>query len=151
MRLILFAHPKVDVVLGADTVVIGALKALREAGLASPRQFFGGIDGEPDAVNELRDGKSPYKVSVSLASPIFGYALGYYAADWLEGKSVPQAIDILPKVLTPDNITQYEADLRDPASVFADPKKHAEYLKEFGNICFDQRDRYLNFPWSSDR
>jgi ribose transport system substrate-binding protein len=151
MKLILLAHPKVDVVLGADTVVIGALKALREAGLASPLQFFGGIDGEPDAVNELRDSQSPYKVSVSLASPIFGYALGHYAADWLEGKSVPQAMDILPKVLTPENITQYEADLRDPASVFADPTRHAEYLKEYGNICFDHRDRFLNFPWSSDR
>lgn len=151
MRLILLAHPKVDVVLGADTVVIGALKAIREAGLASPRQFFGGIDGEPDAVKELRDSESPYKVSVSLASPVFGYALGHYAADWLEGKSVPQAMDILPKVLTTDNITQYEADLRDPAAVFADPKKHAEYLREYGNICFEQRDRYLNFPWSSDR
>lgn len=151
MKLILLAHPKIDVVLGADTVVIGALKALREAGIASPGQFLGGIDGEPDAVAELKDAQSPYKVSVSLASPIFGYALGHYAADWLEGKSVPQAIDILPKVLTPDNIAQYEADLSDPVAVFDDPKKHAEYLREYGNICFDTRDRYLNFPWSSDR
>ena len=151
MKLILLAHPKIDVVLGADTVVIGALKALREAGLASPRQFLGGIDGEPDAVAELKDSQSPYKVSVSLASPVFGYALGHYAADWLEGKSVPQAMDILPKVLTPENLAQYEADLKDPASVFADPAKHAEYLREYGNICADTRDQYLNFPWSSDR
>jgi ribose transport system substrate-binding protein len=151
MKLILLAHPKIDVVLGADTVVIGALRALREAGLASPRQFLGGIDGEPDAVAELRDSESPYKVSVSLAAPVFGYALGHYAADWLDGKSVPQAMNILPKVLTPENLAAYEADLRDPASVFSDPARHAEYLSEYGNICFDSRDRYLNFPWSSDR
>jgi ribose transport system substrate-binding protein len=151
MKLILLAHPKVDVVLGADTVVIGALKAMREAGVASPTQFLGGIDGEPEAVAELKDSVSPYKVSVSLASPVFGYALGHYAADWLEGKSVPQAMDILPKVLTPDNLGQYEADLKNPASVFADPVKHAEYLREYGNTCWDTRDRYLNFPWSSDR
>ena len=150
MKLILLAHPKIDVVLGADTVVIGALKALREAGVASPRQFLGGIDGEPGAVAELKDSLSPYKVSVSLASPVFGYALGHYAADWLEGKSVPQAMDILPKVLTTENLEQYEADLKNPASVFADPTKHAEYLREYGNICSDTRDRYLNYPWSSD-
>jgi ribose transport system substrate-binding protein len=151
MQLILLANPKIDVVLGADTVVLGALKALREQGLATPRQFLGGIDGEPDAVAELKDRESPYKVSVSLASPVFGYALGYYAADWLEGKSVPQAMDVLPKVLTPQNLAAYEADLKDPATVFADPAKHREYLREYGNICFDTRDRYLNFPWSSDR
>jgi len=21
----------------------------------------------------------------------------------------------------------------------------------YGNICFDSRDRYMNFPWSSER
>ena len=47
------------------------------------------------------------------ASPIFGYALGQQAADWLEGKSVPQAMDILPKALTLGNIAQYEADVAD--------------------------------------
>lgn len=151
MQLILLANPKVDVVLGADTVVLGALKALREQRLAAPRQFLGGIDGEPDAVSELKDSESPYKVSVSLASPIFGYALGHYAADWMEGKSVPQAMDVLPKVLTEQNLADYEADLKDPAAVFADPKRHSEYLREYGNVCFETRDRYLNFPWSSDR
>lgn len=50
MNLILAAHPDVDVVLGADTVVLGALAALRVAGKARPDQFLGGIDGEPDAV-----------------------------------------------------------------------------------------------------
>ncbi len=151
MKLILLAHPKIDVVLGADTVVIGALKALREAGQATPKQFLGGIDGEPDAVAELKNQQSPYKASVSLASPIFGYALGSFAADWLDGKSVPQAMDILPKLLNADNIAQYETDLGDPASVFADDSKRDEYLQMYGNICFESRDRFLNFPWSSDR
>ena len=151
MKLILLAHPKIDVVLGADTVVIGALKALREAGQASPKQFLGGIDGEPDAVLELKDPESPYKVSVSLASPVFGYALGSFAADWLEGKSVPQAMDILPKVLNAENIAQYERDLSNPAGVFADRIKRDEYLQMYGNICFETRNTFLNFPWSSDR
>lgn len=100
MRTILIAHPDVDVVLGADTVVLGALQALREAKKARPDQFLGGIDGEPEAVAEIKSGNSPYKASVSLSSPVFGYALGQFAADWLAGKSVPQAMDILPSLLT---------------------------------------------------
>jgi ribose transport system substrate-binding protein len=151
MRTILLAHPKIDVVLGADTVVLGALAALREAGKARPDQFLGGIDGEPEAVAEIKKGNSPYKASISLASPVFGYAMGQHAADWLEGKSIPQAMDILPKALTAQNIMQYERDVANPGAVYADAVRRASYLKMYGNICYDTRDRYLNFPWSSER
>ena len=150
MQTILLAQPNVDVVLGADTVVLGALDALKLAGKDRADQFLGGIDGEPEAVAEIR-ARGPYKASVSLASPIFAYALGQQAADWLEGKSVPQAMDILPKALDADNLAQYEADVADPAAVFADPKRRDSYLRMFGNICYDSRDQYLNFPWSSEQ
>lgn len=150
MTTILLAHPDVDVVLGADTVVLGALAALRTAGKARPNQFLGGIDGEPEAVAEIKKGGGPYKISISLASPVFGYAMGQHAADWLDGKSIPQAMDILPSALTIANIARYEADLADPAAVYADPARRAAFLKMHGNICYDTRDRYVNFPWSSE-
>ncbi|MDP9136925.1 MAG: sugar ABC transporter substrate-binding protein [Pseudomonadota bacterium] len=150
MSTILQAHPDIDVVLGADTVVLGALKALRAAGKDRPEQFLGGIDGEPGAVTEIKKGDGPYKASIALSSPVFGYAMGQHAADWLEGKSVPQAMDILPSALTIDNLAQYEADLADPARVYADPARRASYLKMYGNICYDTRDQYVNFPWSSE-
>ncbi len=149
MSTILLAQPNIDVVMGADTVVLGALAALREANKVRDDQFLGGIDGEPEAVTEIKAG-GPYKASVSLASPVFGYAMGQHAADWLEGKSIPQAMDILPSALTIDNIAQYEADLVDPAAVYADHVRRAAYLKMYGNICYDTRDRYVNFPWSSE-
>ena len=150
MRTILLANDEVDVVLGADTVVLGALSALREAGKARTDQFLGGIDGEPAAVAEIKSG-GPYKVSVSLASPVFSYAMGQHAADWLEGKSIPQAMDILPKPLTLANIAEYERDVVDPASVYQDHVRRASYLTMYGNICFDTRSNYINFPWSSER
>lgn len=150
MRTVLLAQPTVDVVLGADTVVLGALEALRAAGKARPEQFLGGIDGEPEAVAEIRKG-GPYKASISLASPVFGYAMGQHAADWLEGKSIPQAMDILPTTLSLSNLAQYEADVADPAAVYADAAKRASYLRMYGNICYDTRDQYLNFAWSSER
>ena len=151
MRTILLANPDVDVVLGADNVVLGALAALRATGKTRANQFLGGIDGEPEAVSEIKKGNTPYRVSISLASPVFGYAMGQHAADWLEGKSIPQAMDILPSPLTAANIAQYEADLANPGRVYADPARRAAYLKMYGNICYDSRDQYLNFPWSSER
>jgi ribose transport system substrate-binding protein len=150
MRTILLAHSTIDVVLGADTVVLGALAALREAGKARNDQFLGGIDGEPEAVTEIKRG-GPYKASVSLNSSVFGYAMGQHGSDWLEGKSIPQAMDILPRALTAENMAQYEADVADPAAVYADPARRDSYLRMYGNICYDTRDRYLNFPWSSER
>jgi ribose transport system substrate-binding protein len=150
MKTILLANPDIAVVLGADTVVLGALSALREAGKARPDQFLGGIDGEPAAVAEIRSG-GPYKTSVSLASTIFSYAMGQHAADWLEGKSIPQAMDILPKALTLQNLVAYERDIADPGTVYRDPLKRGLYLKMYGNICFDTRNQYINFPWTSER
>jgi ribose transport system substrate-binding protein len=150
MSTILQAHPDVDVVLGADTVVLGALAALEAAGKARPNQFLGGIDGEPEAVAQIKKGGGPYKASIALSSPVFGYAMGQHAADWLEGKSVPQAMDVLPSALTSQNIAQYEADLANPAAVYADKARREAYLKMYGNICYDTRDQYVNFPWSSE-
>lgn len=151
MRTILLANPSVDVVLGADTVVLGALSALRAAGKARADQFLGGIDGEPEAVAEIKQGGGPYKTTVSLASPVFGYAMGQHAADWLDGKSIPQAMDILPSELNLQNIARYETDVADPGAVYRNPARRAAYLKMYGNICYDTRDQYLNFPWSSER
>ena len=150
MQTILLTNDNIDVVLGADAEVLGALHALRDAGKDRADQFLGGIDGEPEAVAEIKKGNSPYKASIALSSPIFGYAMGQYAADWLDGKSIPQAMDILPIALTHDSIGQYEADLADPAAVFKDPKRRDLYLKMYGNICYDTRDQYVNFPWSSE-
>ena len=105
MSTILQAHPDVDVVLGADTVVLGALAALRgrRQGAARPvprrhrrRARSGG--------GRSRSGDGPYKASIALSSPVFGYAMGQHAADWLEGKSIPQAMDILPTALTGENL-----------------------------------------------
>ncbi len=149
MQTILLANADIDVVLGADTVVLGALKALREAGKARDDQFLGGIDGEREAVAEIKAG-GPYKVSVSLNSPVFGYALGQHAADWLEGKHVPQAMDILPSLLTIENLAAYEADLANPDAVYSDLARRDAYLRMYGSICYDTRDQYVNFPWSSE-
>ncbi len=149
MSLVLLANPDVDVVLGADAVVLGALEALRSAGKDRPDQFLGGIDGEPEAVAEIKKG-GPYKTSISLNSPVFGYAMGQHAADWLDGRSIPQAMDILPRALTADNIASYEADLTNPAAVYADTARRDSFLKMYGNICYDTRDQYVNFPWSSE-
>jgi ribose transport system substrate-binding protein len=60
-------------------------------------------------------------------------------------------MDILPKALTLDNLARYEADVADPAAVYNDSARRVLYLKMYGNICYDTRENYVNFPWSSER
>ncbi len=60
-------------------------------------------------------------------------------------------MDILPKALTADNLEQYESDLADPGTVYADTGRRDIYLRMYGNICYETRQNYLNFPWSSER
>jgi ribose transport system substrate-binding protein len=47
-------------------------------------------------------------------------------------------------------MAQYEADQADPGAVFAAAVRRDGYLRMYGNICYDTRDQYLNFPWSSE-
>ena len=61
-------------------------QALRAAGKDRPDQFLGGIDGEPEAVAEIKKGDSPYKASIALSSPVFGYAMGEYARRLARGQ-----------------------------------------------------------------
>jgi len=36
-------------------------------------------------------------------------------------------------------------------AIYRDPARRDAYLRMYGNICYDTRDRYVNFPWSSER
>ena len=138
MSFILLAHPDVDVVLGADTVVLGALAALRAAGKDRPNQFLAGIDGEPEAISEIKRGGGPYKMTVSLAYSHLWLRVGR-ARSRLAGERSP-AMDILPTLITKDNISRYEADLADPAGVYSNPARRGHYPRMYGNICYDSRD-----------
>ena len=107
--------------LGADTVVLGALAALGPPARRGPTSSSAASTASPRRSAEIKKGDRPYKASISLSSPVFGYAMGQHAADWLEGKSIPQAMDILPIALTAENIAQYEADLADPGARLCRP------------------------------
>jgi ribose transport system substrate-binding protein len=89
MNTVLQAHPDINVILGGDTLVLGALAAIEAAGKAGENIYMSGIDGDTEALNKIREG-GPYKASFAFAYPMMGYAWGQYAADWLEGKSIPQ-------------------------------------------------------------
>jgi ribose transport system substrate-binding protein len=139
------AHPEINVVLGGDAAVVGAYRAFEQAGKLTDAMYFGGIDGDPQAL-DLIAGGGPYRTSHGFAWQVLGYAYGAYAADWLEGRSVPRALLVPPVALTRDTIPQYNADMARAGAVFADDELLGRYIQRLGNVSFATKDQY----WATD-
>jgi len=148
MTTILQTTPHVDVVLGSDEVVQGALAALQAAHKANNKQFLGGLDGESSSLKDILHG-GPYKATVGLAPAIFGYAWSQFAARWLAGKNIPQAMNVIPIPLTnAAQIAAYSRDEDNPAAVWGNKQRLAHYLGLYGSISYTTRGHYLAYNWS---
>ncbi len=139
MNTVLQAHPDVNVILGGDTLVLGALAAVEAAGRAGDKIYMSGIDGDTQALNKIREG-GPYKASFAFAYPMMGYAWGQYAADWLDGKEIPllqqfNAIELnSPKPLT---------SLRRRWAMCAKPGRRRQILHQPGQHLLCDARKYL--------
>jgi ribose transport system substrate-binding protein len=148
MTTILQTTPHVDVILGSDEVVQGALAALQAAHKANNRQFLGGLDGESSSLKDILQG-GPYKATVGLAPAIFGYAWSQFAARWLAGKNIPQAMNVIPIPLTnAAQIDAYNRDESNPATVWNNNQRLSHYLGLYGSISYSTRGHYLAYNWS---
>ncbi len=131
------AHPGINVILGVDDLVRGALAALEASKKADPRMFLGGVDGTKAVLQKIQAG-GPFKVSVGYNFAAIGYTATKFTRDWLEGRSIAQVIKVAPILLdTPDSIAVWNRDIASPSRI--DPR----YIELLGNISFEQRNRYL--------
>ena len=146
MNTILQEGKTVNVVLGADAVVEGAYQALQADHKLSSKQFLAGVDCEDLALSYIEK-NTVYKACVGLSPGLVGYAQSQFAADWLEGKSIPQGIDNEPFAVTsPAAARAYAAVDNNPASVWNTPKE-SDYLQFYGNISYATRGDYIAFNW----
>ena len=140
MNAVLQAHPDVNVILGGDTLVLGALAALEAAGKANDKIYISGIDGDKQALERIRQG-GPYKASFAFAYPMMGYAWGQYAADWLEGKEIPMVQQFNPIELnSAESIDEFEEAMKNVQETWQSADK---YFTNLGNISYATRQNYL--------
>jgi ribose transport system substrate-binding protein len=135
-------HPDIKVVLGGDTIVVGAYNALQQAGKLTDDMFLSGVDGDSDALALVKEGGA-YKLSIAFAWSLMGYGLGEFGADWIEGKEVPQMI--VAKGVKLDSaaaVDRFTSASTDPASVFADRTEYEKYLPLYGNVSYATRHTY---------
>lgn len=148
MNTVIQAHPGIKVVLGVDTEVLGALRALEQSGKASEDMYLSGIDGEPQALEQIKKG-GPYKASWAFAWPVLGYTMGTYSCQWIAGKSIPKAL-VVPAVNLDSvaSIETYEKDMSEPAEVFNTPARIATYIEPLGNISYEEKENYWKEPFT---
>ncbi|MCL4862209.1 MAG: substrate-binding domain-containing protein [Caldilineaceae bacterium] len=140
MNTVLQAHPDINVILGGDTLVLGALAAIEAAGRAGENIYMSGIDGDAEALNKVREG-GPYKASFAFAYPMMGYAWGQYAADWLEGKSIPQVMQFNAIELnSAESIDAFEQAMSNVRDTWQDADT---YFTNLGSISYETRDQYV--------
>ncbi len=136
----------IKVVLGGDTVVVGAYKALEKQRKLTDDMFLSGVDGDKEALDLIKQGGA-YKLSIAFAWSLMGYGLGQFGADWVEGREVPQLIVARGVQLdSADAVEQFAAAAEDPSAVFDDRDRYEEYLPLYGNVSYDSREQYWPSP-----
>lgn len=140
MNTVLQAHPDVNVILGGDTLVLGALAALEAAGKANEKIYISGIDGDKQALAKIKEGGA-YKASFAFAYNMMGYAWGHYAADWLDGKEIPLVMQFNAIELnSAETIDEFEKAM---ANVRETWKSADKYFTNLGAISYETRENYL--------
>jgi ribose transport system substrate-binding protein len=139
-------HPDIQVVLGGDTIVVGAYQALKETGKLTDDLFLSGVDGDAAALDLVALGGA-YKLSIAFAWSLMGYGLGQFGADWIAGKQVPRVVVAKGVQLgSAAAVAEFRQASADPASVFDDRKRYEEYLPLYGNVSHATRTTYWTTP-----
>ncbi len=145
MNSILQAHPDFEVLVGNDTALLGAQQAIRSAGREDQVKYIGGIDGDAQALEEIKKGGA-YKVSLAVPYEVAGYGWGQHAADWIEGKSIPLVVALQVVALdSADAINRFRADMENPAPIYEDKERLPQFAKYLGSISYETRDGWVDY------
>jgi ribose transport system substrate-binding protein len=140
-------QPSIDVVLGDDSFVLGAYRALEQSGSLREEMYLSGVDGDRGSLALIKEG-TPYRASLAFAWPLMGYGMGRFTADWIDGKQIPRIMVATTTLVdSPAAAAAFEADNADLAGTFADRRKYETYLPLLGNVSYAQRHAFWNVDY----
>jgi len=139
MTRVMQSHPDIKIVLGSDTLVTGAFRALEQTGLLTDDMYLSGVDGDANALELVKQG-GPYRASLAFAWQLMGFGMGQFASDWVDGKEIPRVM-VAESILldSPARVDTYLADNADPANVFRNRRRYERYLRLLGNVSYATR------------
>jgi ribose transport system substrate-binding protein len=150
---LLQAHPGANVWLGDDDTSIGVVAALEASGkTASDKIYVSGFNGQLNALQAVKAGglfrediafaNAVYEYAaaqedIAFANAVYEYAAAQAACDWIEGKSIPQVMNLGIFPVDPTNVDAFLADNSDPANAYK--SGIAKYVDYYGNTDFRTR------------
>ena len=109
------AHPEIDVVVGDDETVLGAVRAFQIANKINNLKYASGIDGSPDALAVIKKGGTPYKADYGFNYGVMGLVSGQSIKRWYAGLNVPTVASFKPFAMTnAATINQYARAASNP-------------------------------------
>jgi ribose transport system substrate-binding protein len=134
-------YPNVSVWLGDDDTVLGVLSALEASGKdASDDIYLSGVNGQTDALAKVKAG-TLFREDIAFPNGVYEYATGQLCCDWIEGRSVPQVMDIKLIPVSRANVDSFLRKDKNPAAV---PKsQYKKYMNYLGNIDYRTRNKYV--------
>jgi ribose transport system substrate-binding protein len=128
------AHPTVNVWLGDDDTVIGVVAALKEAGKTGKDKIFvSGFNGQSNALAAVKAG-GLFRQDVGFPNGVYEYACGQLTCDWIEGKSIPEIIDLGIIAVDQQDVEPFIVANNHPATAYK--TAIGKYVTYYGNTSF---------------
>jgi ribose transport system substrate-binding protein len=131
------AHPDINVWVGDDDTIVGVEAALMASGKKpSDKIYLSGFNGQGNALDRVKAG-GLFREDLAFPNGVYEYAIGQFACDWIEGKSIPQVQNLKVIPVTKSNLSKFLADDKNPAAAYH--RGVAGFVELLGNIDYRTR------------
>ncbi len=141
------ARPDVNVWIGPDASMLGINAYLASVGKspATDKIYLTGLNGDQDALDAVAKGDTFLHATWGFNNSLLGYAMGQFCGDWLEGKTVPQAIQVGGTLVTDAaGAEALQGMIDDPAGQYkllVEGTQNGNKL--WGDTSFADKDNYI--------
>jgi ribose transport system substrate-binding protein len=131
---VLQANPQVNVWIGDDDTMIGVIAALEQAGkTASDMILVSGFNAQDNALAAVKAG-GLFRQDSGFANGVYEYACGQDACDWIEGKSIPEIMDLAVIAVDQSDVEPFIVANNHPATAYKTAL--SKYVTYYGNTSF---------------
>lgn len=136
------AHPEVNVWLGDDDTIVGVEAMLKASGKKpGDKIYLSGFNGQGNALARVKAG-GLFREDLAFPNGIYQWAIGQFACDWIEGKSIPQVQNLRVVPVSKQNLPKFIADDKNPKAAYRRGVKGS--IELLGNISYRSRNqKYL--------
>ncbi len=141
------SNPEINVWIGPDADILQVNAYLESAGKdpAVDKIYLTGLNGDTGNLDAVAAGDTFIKSTWAFQNSVMGYAMGRLCGDWLDGKTVPEVLQVKGTNLTDAGaIEEYKKVIGDPASQYELIREGTQGGVAFwGSTSFADKDNHI--------